>query len=538
MFAFNDLDYDNILLGKYDFESVPVVIPERHQDSLQIIATSEHEQLHDVLSRQTTHGILLRLGIRYYRKSGEEDDSVLYDGIDELIADGRAIHEAFAVFSTICSNRTFLSLLENLTEEYALYLRQALSIIPEKIGHLRFARILVYSATIAALSPELPEPVNEPLKCFINAVQAVKGCQKRWKALTEWMSESGKDNLSDFIKHHAEHCGYSPKEMDYPLYFEDLDEMLPSLDRQNEFYKKERLLVEKLASVFGKQVFDNNPRILTVSNLVPVAKKYRDILCPGYQLSTAMIDEFALSPEEYSEIYKLLHENIHSDLGFEVRVKRNFAKNLESGLRSLDIVSRSIPEHRRIIGYYDNNLEINHHEISFSDENAIEWMLVSPNLEYYRKNMLDTLITLNPQEFLRSASDSLCRRLGILISPVFTYSRPDLNAVLKVFSEKGGMVAQIQPLNFMDFIEWRYLKGFSNKKNQIAYKPTPVKGCELMICKFSEQEYPMIRLVGPSTPVGVIRLNEINIVEVEELNISEYEDTIEDWISFLRIFWK
>lgn len=534
MFAFSQTDYREALLGRYDFVSVPVIIPERHTDPLQILATSEHEQLHDVLARQTTHGILLRLGVRYYRKSGEKDDAV-YDGIEDLISEGKALHEAFAVFSTICSNRTFLPLIEHLTEEYAMYLRQALSVIPEQIGHLRLARILVYSATIASLSPELPEPVNEPVKCFVNGVNTVRGCQERWKALSDWMAEKGKDDLTSFIRSHAEQCGYTAEETDYPLYFEELDEVLPSLARQCEFYKKESLLVETLASSFGKEVFGNKPKILTVSHLVPVAKEYRDILYPGYQLSTVMIDDFGLSPEEYSEIYKLLHENIHSDLGFQVRVKRNFAKRIESGLRSLNIVADSIPEPRRIIGYYDNDLSINHSKIAFSGEKAIEWMLVCPDLEFYRNNMLETMITLNPQDILKEAPAHLCKRLGILISPVFTYTMPDMNAALKIFSEKGGVAAQMQPFNFMDFIEWRYLKGYSDRKLLFAYKPTSVKGCDLMICKFREQEFPMIRLVGPSTPVGLIRLNEIKIVEAEEM---EYEDATEDWINFLRLFWR
>lgn len=537
MFAFNDLDYDYILLGKYDFESVPVIIPERHQDPIQILATSEHEQLHDVLARQTTHGILVRLGVRYYRNISKKNDSI-YDGLCTLIEDGRAIHEAFAMFSTICSTRAYLPLLEHLTEEYTQYLKQALSIIPKQIGKLRLARVIVYSASLAALSPELPHPVNEPAKCFIHAVEAVNGCQKRWKSLTEWMSKTGDDALSGFIKHHAEQNGYSAKEMDYPLYFEDLEKALPSLNRQNELYKKECLLVENLAAAFGKEVFDNKPKILTSSDLAPVVKQYRDILYPGYRLSTVMIDEFGLTPEEYSEIYKLLHENVHSDLGFEVRVKRNFAKNMEAVFRSLDTILRVIPRPQRIIGYYNNALEIDHEEISFSGENAIEWMIINPHLDYYQVNMLDTLVTLAPQIILKNLPDSLCKRLGILVSPAFAYSKPNLNSALKVFSEKGGMVAQMQPFNFLDFIEWRYLKGFYDKKIQIAYRPTAVKGCELMICKFIEQEYPMIRLVGPSTPTGVTRLNELKIAEVEELNLSKYEDIIEDWINFLRLFWK
>lgn len=115
-FQFPD-SYNHLLeetpLGQFDFQSMPVIHPEAHPaysdptlNRLHLLATAEHEQLHDMLARQTTHGYMILLSIRYFKKLPDaEKDGGLYRQVVQLHEEGRKMHEAYATFGTLSTYR-------------------------------------------------------------------------------------------------------------------------------------------------------------------------------------------------------------------------------------------------------------------------------------------------------------------------------------------------------------------------------------------------------------------------------------------------
>lgn len=140
-FSFNNQDYQQILLGGYDFRNLPKLIPERHGDEIELLATTEHEQIHDLLARQTTHGIFVALASRYLEQSiPDSAKKTVRAGIRSLLNDARFLHEGFAVFNTLRTSHIFAPLLERLSADYRDYLNEIETILPEKLKNYRFVR--------------------------------------------------------------------------------------------------------------------------------------------------------------------------------------------------------------------------------------------------------------------------------------------------------------------------------------------------------------------------------------------------------------
>ena len=250
-FSFRKDDYRNIVLGSFGFSGMPVIHPELHQGGIDLLATSEHEQHHDLLARQTTHGYVIAFGVRFLQSGGldEASQSEVSALLERLVDEGREIHEAFAVFNTLRTNPMFYPLVERLTPEYLVYLERAEAAIPSDIAAMRLARSFLYAAVLAALSPSLSPPHDpDPMVCYQSAAHRVMGSDRRWSRILDALTGHSEEFRTSFFRL-VDGLGFSTEERWITLGEDDMEPFGEA------FHQRERDLVEGFARFLGERLF-------------------------------------------------------------------------------------------------------------------------------------------------------------------------------------------------------------------------------------------------------------------------------------------
>jgi hypothetical protein len=544
-FSFNNQDYQQILLGGYDFRNLPKLIPERHGDEIELLATTEHEQIHDLLARQTTHGILVALVSRYLEQSiPDSAKKTVRAGIRSLLDDARFLHEGFAVFNTLRTSHIFVPLLERLSPDYRGYLNEIETILPEKLKNYRFVRAYLYGAVVNILSPTLTPPSeDDPIKAFSEAFNQIYGCRKRWEKLKDKVTATMPELTATFTSI-AQDCEVSEEELQLPLDYERFREVLPSPEQREAFNKKEGILIERWTEYLSQAVFPDGPRIATFTSLSAMLRPYRDLLAPNYLLTHELYSELGLLPEQYYRAHRYFQKVIESDIGVDVTFKRQLVTGIEPAVRILQAVLDVLPEPHIFIGVLSTALRFSNNDAIPRDHPGvagtpynIKWTFISPNLSDHPRGKIYTLTTLQPTELWAALPGSLKSRLGLILSPGLYH--PDVTAKALVYQilQDKGQVAFALPLNFLDYLEWRHRNELVYQPILVRYAPTEIENCFFMICSFAGETIPHYRLVTSSTMKGIAKLQSTNRFDLV-VDYMERDDDIEryrDWVNYLRV---
>ncbi|MCB9052410.1 MAG: hypothetical protein H6556_23490 [Lewinellaceae bacterium] len=538
-------------LGQFDFQSMPVIHPEAHPaysdpalNRLHLLATAEHEQLHDMLARQTTHGYMILLSIRYFKKLPEaEKDAVLYRQVIQLHEEGRAMHEAYATFGTLCVNRAFQPLLDTLSPEYQSYLAEAEALIPETLRAKRMGRLLLYAAVLAALSPTLPTPHGGDKKEVLQAaLQQVSGCEGRWASIRRWREEKEQD-IFVWMEQSAREIGYTEKEFHASIYFEDINALLPGEEEYLAFEDKERRFTEQLVRYIGQEALPDEARPVVVSELRPIIRAYGQLLAPQYRLDPLLAETFGWDEPTYGLLDRLFQENIHSVYlpGPVTTIHR-----LATDVAAVNRMARHCAAQRfplQIIGYLtdqlaDSTFQKFRQHLPLESRLHVQWNFMYNDLSAYRRGeKLEILFSFEQEDFSQLEPEAAAH-LSLFSSPADYYHKPALRSVADTLVSKGVRLYLMQPLNFLTFLEWRQERELSVQPFVVELVTLPDNGLYLMKAWFEETAPTYVRLVAQSTFAGVLKLYSLEQPRFS-LNLrEELSEKDRGMVNFLKVYWK
>ncbi|MCO6493552.1 MAG: hypothetical protein J5I98_34345 [Phaeodactylibacter sp.] len=553
-FQFPDT-YNHLLeetpLGQFDFQSMPVIHPEAHPaysdpalNRLHLLATAEHEQIHDMLARQTTHGYMILLGIRYFKKLPDaEKDASLYRQILRLHEEGRKMHEAYATFGTLCVNRAFQPLLDTLSPEYQGYLAEAEAMIPEGLRAKRTGRLLLYASVLAALSPALPTPnSSNKTQALQAALQQVSGCEERWAAIRRWREEKEQDILA-WMEQSARSIGYAEKEFHASIYFEEINALLPDEGEYLAFEDKERRFTEQLTRYVGQEALPAESRPVVVSELRPLIRAYGQLLAPQYRLDPLLAETFGWDEPTYGLLDRLFQENIHSVYlpGPVTTIHR-----LATDVAAVNRLARHCAEQQfplRIIGYLtdqlaDSTFQKFRQHLPLESRLHIQWNFIYNGLSAYRQGeKLEILFSFERENFSQLEPEAAAH-LSLFASPADYYQKPALRGVADKLVSKGAKLYLMQPLNFLTFLEWRKERELPVQPFVVELVTLPDNGLYLMKVWFEDTAHAYVRLVAQSTFAAVLKLYSLEQPRFS-LNLrEELNEKDRGIVNFLKVYWK
>ncbi len=538
-------------LGQFDFQSMPVIHPETHPaysdpalNRLHLLATAEHEQLHDMLARQTTHGYMILLSIRYFKKLPEaEKDAVLYRQAVQLHEEGRKMHEAYATFGTLCVNRAFQPLLDTLSPEYQSYLAEAEAMIPEALRAKRMGRLLLYAAVLAALSPRLPIPQSGDKKQALQAaLRQVSGCEGRWAAIRRWRKEKEQDILA-WMEQSAREIGYTEKEFHASIYFEDINTLLPDEGEYLAFEDKERRFTEQLTRHIGQEALPARARPVVVSELRPLIRAYGRLLAPQYRLDPLLAETFGWDEPTYGLLDRLFQENIHSVyLPGPVTTMHRLATDVAAVNR----MARHCAEQRfplQVIGYLtdqlaDSTFQKFRQHLPLENRLHIQWNFMYDDLSTYRQGeKLEILFSFEREDFSQLEPEAAAH-ISLFASPADYYHKQGLRSVADTLVSKGVKLYLMQPLNFLTFLEWRQERALLVQPFVVELVTLPDNGLYLMKVWFEDTAHTYVRLVAQSTFAAVLKLYSLEQPRFS-LNLrEELSEKDQGIVNFLKVYWK
>ncbi|MCB0567464.1 MAG: hypothetical protein H6573_32375 [Lewinellaceae bacterium] len=548
--AYNQL-LEEAPLGRFDFQSMPVIHPEAHTayedatlNRLHLLATAEHEQIHDMLARQTTHGYMILLAIRYFKKLPEaEKDAQLYRQIIQLHEEGRKMHEAYAVFGTLCVNRAFQPLLEALTPEYQSYLAEAEAMIPAAIRQKRMGRLSLYAAVLATLSPALPVPQGGDKRQVLQAAfRQISGCEERWAAIRHWQ-EAHQPAILAWMEQCAKEIGYTEKERQAPIYFEDINALLPGEQEYLAFEDKERQFTEQLVQYIGQEALAPEAQPITVSELKPLIRAYGQLLAPQYRLDPMLAETFGWDEATYGLLDRLFQENIHSTYlpGPVTTIHR-----LATDVAAVNRLAKHCAEQQfplRIIGYLtgqlaDSTFQKFQQHLPLASRLHIQWNFLYNGLSAYRQGeKLEILFSFEQRDFSQLEPEAAAH-LSLFASPADYYHKPALRGIAEALAAKGVKLYLMQPLNFLAFLEWRQERGLPVQPFTVELAALPDNGLYLMKAWFEDAAHTYVRLVAQSTYAAVLKLYSLEQPRFS-LNLREQASEQDGGIvNFLKVYWK
>jgi len=521
---FQKEDYENRLLGRFDFHMPPSAIPERHGDPLHLAATQEHEQLHSILARQTTHGLVIMLG-----KSAtweESDEAEAGRILTELLEAGRAVHEAFAVYGTLVAIPQYGHLILTLPDDYLHYLKKAERAVPPPFRKQRLGRVCLYAAVLVSLSPPLPSAENSSLMALSKASDDLACVEQRWEMAIDWLS---KLNAPDHVHSVARSAGYADHELGIDYSFGSLS--LP--DAFAELTLKERKLIENLSCRIAEDC--RLHATVTQEALVDQIEPYRRILAPDFRYTANVHETLGISSDDFHELHTFFDETIHSDLGFEITTRRNLAKNPDACIRLLNYAATILPEGCPIVGMMreTSSIALPKELKPLSESPNIEWFVIHPNLEIYRRQKLDSLVTFDIREIVNDLAQ-VTSPLCVVGSPRLQLS-PEATRLLDAITAAGIDIIFIQPLNWMTFMEWRETNGLPSQPISASVYTLPATETELLTLRFGTEPFCYCRLLGPTGKLGLAELNRSGLLaEV----VAEDSALAQMLATFLRVYWK
>lgn len=552
-FAFSSEDYDGLLhttLGKFDFQSIPVLFPEEHHafessamNQIHLLATAEHEQVHDMLARQTTHGYLILLGVRFARKINPEQANQVLPPLQALHHEARAIHEAYAVFSTLCTNRLYQPMLDTLTPEYVAYRQKAEAMLPMALESTRLGRDFVYAAVLIALSPAIPEP-DPGLSAVENlqkAIRAASGCEVRWASLLDWKIQH-EETARALCETAAIAENYSGAQLDLPIYFDAAPEQLTPADLAT-LEQRETQLIQRLMLDLAAHALPKEPPPVLVTDLPKRIQAWRDLLAPQFRLESRFAETTGMDALRFGYLDRVFQENLRSTLlAGPVPTVHHLCKNYDAlnriathlfdgGLR-LNVcgyITDSLSERSR--RNFEQHLSLEPRPLH------IQWSLMSADLSIYQQEKLEILFSFE-HTTLESLDPETAGRFFAFISPADLVQKPTFQSLCQRLAMRRVQVFVLQPLNFLTFMEWRLEKGLPIASFKVTLVHFDNENAILMRVRFAEELFEHIRLVSLSTVLGLDNLQSIAFFEIEIENRSTYNDTDLALANFWKMYWR
>jgi hypothetical protein len=542
-------NYCNTILGKYDFSGIPSVTPEFHTNSIELLATSEHEQIHDMLARQTTHGyaiLLTNVFIESNPDLQEEPKKMINSCLEETIKYGRSVHERYALFGTLKTNRLYEPLINNLPEDYQDYLNQAIEIIPPEIQQLRLGRIFLYACVLCSLSPQISVPQKDTSKNsnLLDYMDKVNNCEKRWQKISKWKTHSNSIINNEIIRL-AKKNGYSQIELSLPIFFEDTFPLLDSDEnRFQSFIEHERLLIYHLSKYISEKTQKNDEQVLLQDELKDCVKLYRDLLSPSFRLDPILTEYLKLDENKFGDIHRLFQDKPQSKVR-DIITKHNFGKNAPAVIRIIrEIFNRS--NAFSCVGFFNNQLESSLKEKMQSHLNVdtniyIKWCFLFNDIEFYNNEKLETLYLFHINEFVTELTDiEFKKKLPIISTPYHYFADNEISCQLKFFEKNNFQIYVTQPLNFLNLLEWRIIRNLSISQFSVIVLDIVGELYYLVKIIFNNETVIHISLCTYSYIIGLHQLKKLPELDIRIIeNKGSKPDSMElGLINYLKIYWR
>lgn len=552
-FAFSSADYDGLLhttLGRFDFQSLPTIFPEAHtafesaaMNQIHLLATAEHEQIHDMLARQTTHGYLILLGTRFARQIAPEAAEYVLPPLLELHHEARAIHEAYAVFGTLCANRLYLGLLDTLTPEYLGYRQKAEAMLPPGLEGSRLGRNFTYAAVLIALSPPIPTPRADlsPAENLLAAIASANGCEQRWEKLLNWKNRHP-ETARALCQLAAVAEGYSAPQLDLPIFFDAAPEILSPEDLSS-IEERESRLIQRLMLDLSAQALPDMPPPIVVSTLPDTIRPWRNLLAPQFRIETRFAETIGIDALRLGYLDRVFQENIRSvQLPGPVPTVHSWVKNygalnriaahcFDSGMRLhvCGYITDSLSEASR--RNFLQHLDPGHQPLH------IQWNLLSADLNVYKKEKLQVLFSFD-HDTVQQLEPETAGRFLVLVSPADLHEKTTFQSLCHQLAARSVHIFVFQPLNFLSFLEWRLEKGLSIANFSAKFVHFEGENTVLMRVRFEGEDYEHLRLISLSTLLGVDNLREISFFNIECQHIHAPSEIDVAAANFLKLAWR
>lgn len=536
-------------LGYYNFRGEPVVHPEYHAhfddpglNEVHLLATAEHERIHDMLARQTTHGFVLLLLNRRLKVADDEEAFELLDVADRVHAAGRDAHEMYALYGTLKSSRPYATLLETLPPEYQVWLTEAESYIPENLKGTRLGRLVVYVAVLYALSPRLPvfngsQPVVTQL---LAAGKIVANVGARLLAVKEHFSGGAAAGAVD-VEELARAIGYGASELALPVFFEDTN-LLIFRPGEESFEERETRLVWRLLEVLSERLPSYHTAVGGI-DLRENVSPYCKAIAPKLRLRSTLVEAWGITDAEHGRLHQLLQENIHSGLfNFPVKYTRSLIRTTDAFNRVLeDMHNQGYP---MLLGGYATNKLLD--ELAkkfrpyadFQSNRHIQWYFINAKLNAYPAG--DTVYVVYTLDNLNHGSLVIPAGFpsAVMMAAYDYYDNPDLVELYQPLEQLGTPLYLLQAINLLDLVEWHLERGLACDQLKIELTRVPGELFSLSRVYFPETPHPFVRLIGPSTRIGMVDLATSGHlpVSLQEMDMFTGEDQVV--VAFLRMLWR
>ena len=444
-FLFSKDDYKNAILGAYNFSFMPITIPARHEDPLQLRATAEHEQIHDMLARQTTHGYAALFTNVYLSKNYTPENAppVIVDALTQVLENGRALHERYATFGTLYTSRQYEALIQRLPEDYQTYFREAKQMIPKGLEEKRIGRVFVYAAVLAGLNPPLtyPQGDEESETLILQMLQQIGNCEKRWEKIIKWKIRN-EEEIIVAIDSLMQKANYDLLEKDLPVYF---SESFPRLGNDNQrydnFLDKERLLVAYLLELIGSAALPQNELPIALPKLRSLVTAYRDRLVPGFRLAAILTEIYEVDENTYGDLHRLFMDKPILDTT-PFKKATSLGKKPEAVIRILDYFFKHAPN-ASCIGYLSDRIgeglkERFAREIDRALDLSIEWYFINNQLDLHRSDPINGLYLFHLSKFLEQFPAQFpLEQIAVLTAPGEIHRNPELKNIALQFAAQG-----------------------------------------------------------------------------------------------------
>ena len=327
----------------------------------------------------------------------------------------------------------------------------------------------------------------------------------------------------------AQDVGYTDNELEYDYSFGALS--LP--DVFAELTRKERTLIEKLTRRIAEDC--TLDVAVTEEGIVKQIEPYRQVLAPDFHYAVTVHETLGISRDQFHELHTFFDETIHSDLGFEITTRRNLAKNPDACVRLLNYAATILPDGCPVVGLMREtaSLALPDEMRPLSASPNIEWFVMHPNLEIYRQQKLDSLVTFDIRDII-DALAQITSPLLVVGSPRLQFA-PDTNELLGAITGAGIEVIFIQPLNWMTLMEWRETNSLILQPIQASVYAVPGTESELFNFRFGDEKFRYCRLSGPTGKLGLAELKRSGLLaEV----VADESAAAQMLAAFLRVYWK
>ena len=539
--------YNHEELGGYGFKYKPLTFPHNHKSEVQLMATTHHEQIHDMLARQTTHGYALLLAQAWLEKKGEEkrENSRISSVLLEVIEAGRNSHERYATFATFCASKEYKKLAESLPYEYKKWSAEAAIIIPKELKDKRIGRVFLYSIVLAVLNPKLTKPneIHIHEEILLKLLKQVLGIEERWHIVSRWAQENECFIHERLFALAIDH-GYSKNDclISNGSEYDTIEEK--DLLITTSFLEKERSLITELIRFINNSLDNDLFTSISFNDLENYITPYRDLLVPKFKLSPLLVKLGILDKYVFGELHQKFQEE---PLVFTSGLRRSL-KVMKSGAsfyKTLEWLLNEIKELHQV-GYVSTSLskevyKLCEKHIPSKEGLFIQWSLLHSNVKKFEREALQQIIIFDIQGWMNLVVKNTSNESTSLITSPFSFeAQKSIRDLFNALSGKLTMLYLIQPFNFLNLLEWRIEHGNSFSYFLVRIYPIPGELVYFAITKFENEDYEYIQIITQTAVQALYNL---------QRHLNEYMGVIiftEDQfptryigpLNFLKLFWR